>query len=159
MKNAFLAILSILFVGQVASAKDVRLEHKNLPARGVAGGKTTTVTVFNDGVVLRQVTQAVPVVRPATVITRLSAYQMDRIERLIDRAEGGATAVVPTGARCIVAPMDTNLYTADNGQVFLKSGHFCTGYRENVRPAAKQLINQLDQLISLRADNLFAVQD
>lgn len=152
MKRFLFVVTGLLLASQVASARspmlrDIRLELDKVPAHGLAGAAVQRLMVLSNGTVLEQACGALTRIpcRPQ-VVTVLSAHQMDRIDRLIERARHGRVVRVPSAVRCFVAPTHTFNYTADNGRVALKSGHMCLGWMDNVRPAADQLVAILNRL-------------
>lgn len=149
MKRFFLVVSGVLFASQMALATslrpNVRLEYARIP-NSVAGAATQRIVVYKDGTVLQQACEALlPRPCPLTLVTKLNAYQMDRIERLIDRAEGGDEKKL-FHPLCITPSMFRHVYTADNGQVPLRRGSTCSGYTINVRPEAAKLVKILDDL-------------
>lgn len=149
MKKSLFAVLSILFVGQLASAAshDARLQFAEVPTGRVSQMDLTHVTVYADGVVEKSVCKGTLEIPCATKeIKRLSADEMDTIESLIADARDGKQVRIPNRALCFVAPFKTERYTADNGKVFLKSGHLCNGWLVNDSEAAGELVGILAKL-------------
>lgn len=115
-----------------------------------ADGRTQhQLSVYVDGTVVdRDYKNLARRERPVfNVVTRLSANQMDQINRLIRRASPEIKRREISGARCFVVAFSRTKHTADNYSVFLKDGDVCDGgWTVNVRPAAKKLVRVLDLL-------------
>lgn len=151
MYRFILASLSILFVGSVVNAstisanKDVRL---HLQVRSLAvGGPGSSTSVFRNGKVVTQTCRMV-FPKPCTVakVQHLSARQMDRVERLIDRARFGKI-VKTQGIHCMAMPSESFHFSADNNQVFLReAARPCGLPTNNTSPAASKLVTLLDNL-------------
>ncbi len=89
-----------------------------------------------------------PDLRRSKIIRRFNAYEMDRIERLIDRA--ATVAPVTPEVQCAGIPTETRGYSADGYNVILLSGGFdCAIEKENQSKAAIKLVRILDQLRKL----------
>ncbi len=153
MKKVFLGLVALLTVGSNAHATslmaNVRLQFQNLPKRNLVGATTTTISVYSDGQVVESRTAALPRPLPARLITRLNAYQMDRIERLIDRARFGRIVTDRPQVLCMALSMFDDRYTADNGRIFLQKSAMCEVTTYNQSLAARQLVQTLNNLRNL----------
>ena len=122
------------------------------------GGKIRhELSVYFDGTVVdRDMRSASPVYK---VVVRLTADQMDRINRLIRRTRPAIMRFELSGARCFMAAFTHNKYTADNFSVLLRDGDMCDGgFNVNIRPAAKKLVNVLNVLESAAHSRMAIVE-
>ncbi|MBI4404216.1 MAG: hypothetical protein HY537_08650 [Deltaproteobacteria bacterium] len=157
MKKLMFVLLAGLIVSQFASAtsiRNVRLMYREVPVVSpIPAQQLTSVVVYGDGDVMKFVCDSfTPRECDTQILGRFTAHQIDRIDRLIDRARHGKLVRIGGVAMCLVAPSTEDQYTADNGQVFLKQGHMCTLFTENSSLAAKRLVRIL---ANLRDGNLF----
>lgn len=151
MKKFLFALVALVFVGQANAdvlRRDVRLQVKVAPYGNLAGGITKTLKVFRNGEVSLTQCQAV---HPRPCRTRrvelLNAYQMDRIERLVEAARFGRIMTY-RGPVCMALPTQMLNYSADNGRVFLKSGaRPCGSPTFNASKAGEELVRLLDRLL------------
>lgn len=149
MKKMFFSLVGLLVLGQTANATSLhpetfvntRLELVVSPiGHGVPPTKpiSVVVSVSSNG----QVTFRDRFLSPVT-IKRLSAYEMDRIERLIEAAKDGV--IQHNQEFCLAIPTHSFRYSADQGRIFLKSGSSpCGGSIVNDTEAAKTLVRMLD---------------
>lgn len=151
MKNVFAALVLVLTTASsfATHREDLRLVFQTRPNGMVAGGRTEQVVVLNNGSVQVRSLQAIQNGFKKKEIARLTAEEMDGINRLIDDASEAGTIYRKNTILCIVAPMTVSDYLADNGKVVLKSGHACEGWKLNESRAAFHLIRKLDALRKL----------
>lgn len=109
---------------------------------------TYTLWIENDGDVWYEVRGSRALFGPPQVVERLTGYQMDWIENLIDEARLGT--IKPTGpVYCEAIPTRQRLIDADNGGLLLERGsHPCGGGIFNDSPATKTLVDFLTKLYS-----------
>lgn len=101
--------------------------------------------VYVDGLVVDRGSK----LKEVKVVTRLSADQMDRINRLIRRSTPVRKGFEPSKALCFAPSLFTLKYRADNTSVFLREGAICDGgFSINTRPAARKLVLILQALES-----------
>lgn len=151
MKKSLLVLLAVLTVSQFASATSVRnarLMFREAPIMSpIPAAQLTSVVVYGDGEVVRYVCEGnKPRECDKQTLGHYTAYQIDRIDRLIERARHGRMIHIAASAMCFVAPSTEDEFTADNGQVLLKRGHFCTSFKINTSLAAKRLVTILENL-------------
>jgi hypothetical protein len=147
-----LGFVALVLVSQMSFATSMvnnRLVFQDVPKPGVMGGQTRVLTVDASGTVIYRTSQAIPGGAKSRVVANLTAFQMDRIERLIERAKKGAIVNELYRVACFAPSMNTINYSAANGFVFLKSGTICDGITINNSFAAKRLVNIIDRLLAL----------
>lgn len=150
MKKSLFGLLSLLVLGSSAHAalprNNVRLQYVQSPNRIVFGGTTTLLSVLANGRVIESYQSALPRPLPVREVARLDAYQMDRIDRLINQARRGRIVTTNSQIRCLAISQFKDTFTADNGRVFLKKGAMCENYTYNTSRAAQQLVTLLQNL-------------
>lgn len=150
-----LGFVVVLALGQSAMAtslRDVRLHLEVGPAMtDLSRTKMSeNILVYGDGEVVGRTCKFVGLRHgiphcSSKTIAELSSYEMDRIQRLIDRASRGEIIEPDFGApRCLAMPIETRRYTADNASVLLESGTYpCGGITYNESRSAQRLVEML----------------
>lgn len=146
----FAVLLGILVLAQSANAerfRNVRLEARVTPLPAFAKkDKKAIVQVYSDGEVKGYLCAEK---QPCTAarLARLTAYEMDALERDISTARWGKLDRPGPGTKvCKALPFESRSYTADNGRILLQKGNFPCGLTTTNRsPAAKKLLGLLQR--------------
>lgn len=155
MKKVLMAlVVSGLSLARPLPLGNVRLEVQTNPLGPKPAKVSRLLQVKNNGSVsLRTCNTAIPP-RPGfkacttKEIARLTAYEIDRIDREIDLARRGKIKKW-SGPICKALPTETRKYSADNGRVFLKQGPVpCGAPTYNDSAAATSLVGRLNTLLA-----------
>jgi hypothetical protein len=147
VKRIFLVLAAFCLVAQTQAETPSNIRLK-LVISGPPGGPTKTLSVGYDGVVTLDSCQAIypTPCQPTRVIDYLNNFELNRIDRLIERAAHG-TVVQVTGIHCMTMPIHYYTYSANNDRVFLRSqGVPCGLPKYNTSLAAEKLVKILDAL-------------
>lgn len=157
MKNFVFGFLALVItVGQASAfpvpkppAPTVRLELAQLPVRpGKLGGveqKSTRLQLDSYGIVTKSTFNAAGQLLSKKEVTRISFVELEKINRLIEEARFGKIFTDRKQIHCLAIASHYNLYSADNGKVFLLRTQLCADSTYNLSPAAKVLAEKIQK--------------
>ena len=153
MKTSLFGLVALFFFVshqvQAAPSQNVRLQLQNIPNSPMMSGKYATISVYADGLVVESFSSPLPMPIPSVTIKQLDARQMEEIEELIEASRNGEITTVTHPFHCLAIATSYDMYTADNGRIFLKRNALCQDPTFNNTSSASHLV---DILANLRLD-------
>lgn len=161
MKTLLGVLLTVVsFNSAMATSIMGTLLHYDRTAKVLNANPNHSLDVYVNGQVVHRVASPqLPNGGGYKVVGRLSAHQVDRIERLIRRARPVKPGFEASRAFCFAPSMFTDTYNADNYSLPLRKGAMCDGgFQINDKPAAKKLVAVLNALENAAHKGLSVVE-